>query len=106
MPDRSDRQTQAWGARFDRARAVSSGWSLFFLVPFLIVFKISLSQTAIAQPPYAPVFDLAAGLEGLRHFFAALSFDNYTPHRLGLALSRLLSQEPARSQRSPRCSCC
>ena len=25
----------------------------FFLVPFLIVLKISLSQTAIAQPPYA-----------------------------------------------------
>ena len=28
---------------------------LFFLVPFLLVLKISLSQTAIAQPPYAPV---------------------------------------------------
>ena len=28
-------------------------WLLaFFLVPFLIVLKISLSQTAIAQPPY------------------------------------------------------
>ena len=34
-------------------------WLLFFfLVPFLIVFKISLSQTAIAMPPYTPVFDL------------------------------------------------
>ncbi len=25
----------------------------FFLVPFLIVLKISLSHTAVAQPPYA-----------------------------------------------------
>ncbi|MGA9005468.1 MAG: ABC transporter permease subunit [Xanthobacteraceae bacterium] len=49
----------------------------FFLVPFLIVLKISLSQTAIAQPPYLPVFDLAAGWQGLRSFFAGLSLDNY-----------------------------
>jgi putrescine transport system permease protein len=49
----------------------------FFLVPFLIVLKISLSQTAIAQPPYTPVFDLAAGWQGLRHFLARLSLDNY-----------------------------
>ena len=34
-------------------------WLLFFfLVPFVIVFKISLSQTAIAMPPYTPVLDL------------------------------------------------
>jgi putrescine transport system permease protein len=33
----------------------------FFLVPFLIVLKISLSQTAIAQPPYLPVLDISAG---------------------------------------------
>jgi len=49
----------------------------FFLVPFLIVFKISLSQTAIAQPPYTPVFGLASGWHGIRNFFAALSLDNY-----------------------------
>ncbi len=49
----------------------------FFLLPFLIVLKISLSQTAIAQPPYTPVFDLAAGWRGISNFFAALSFDNY-----------------------------
>jgi len=34
---------------------------VFFLVPFLFVLKIGLSQTAIAQPPYMPVFDLSAG---------------------------------------------
>ena len=49
----------------------------FFLVPFLIVLKISLSQTAIAQPPYTPVFDLAAGWQGIGSFFAGLSFENY-----------------------------
>jgi putrescine transport system permease protein len=53
-------------------------WLLaFFLVPFLIVLKISLSQTAIAQPPYTPVLDLAAGWHGLGAFFAGLSLDNY-----------------------------
>ena len=31
---------------------------VLFLVPFLIVFKISLSQTAIAMPPYTPAFDV------------------------------------------------
>ena len=40
----------------------------FFLVPFLIVLKISLSQTAIAQPPYTPVFDLDAGWHGAAGF--------------------------------------
>jgi putrescine transport system permease protein len=50
---------------------------LFFLIPFLIVLKISLSATAIAQPPYTPVFDPAAGLAGLKEFLAGLSLDNY-----------------------------
>ena len=49
----------------------------FFLVPFLIVLKISLSQTAIAQPPYTPVLDLAGGWQGLKGFIAALSLENY-----------------------------
>ena len=41
-------------------------WLLFFfLIPFFIVFRISLSTTAIAQPPYEPVFSLADGLSGL-----------------------------------------
>jgi putrescine transport system permease protein len=51
--------------------------ALFFLLPALIVFKISLSQTAIAQPPYTPVFDVAAGWEGLKTFVAGLTLDNY-----------------------------
>ena len=50
---------------------------VFFLAPFLIVLRISLSQTAIAQPPYLPVLDLAAGWQGVRDFFAGLSLGNY-----------------------------
>jgi putrescine transport system permease protein len=50
---------------------------LFFLVPFVFVLKISLSQTAIAQPPYLPVFDLAAGAGAIKAAFAALSLDNF-----------------------------
>jgi putrescine transport system permease protein len=50
---------------------------LFFLVPFVFVLKISLSQTAIAQPPYTPVFDFAAGGAALKEAFAALSVDNF-----------------------------
>ena len=45
-------------------------WLLvFFLVPFFIVFKISLSQTAIAMPPYVPVLGFGEGISG---FFAQL----------------------------------
>ena len=37
-------------------------WLLFFFfIPFVIVFKISLSQTAIASPPYMPVLGLGEG---------------------------------------------
>ena len=49
----------------------------FFFMPFLIVLKISFSQTAIAQPPYLPLFNPSAGWEGVKDFFAALALDNY-----------------------------
>jgi putrescine transport system permease protein len=49
----------------------------FLLAPFLIVLKISLSETAIALPPYTPVLDLTAGFQGVRDFIAGLSFANY-----------------------------
>ncbi|HEU4806012.1 MAG TPA: ABC transporter permease [Nitrobacter sp.] len=50
---------------------------LFFLLPFGFVLKISLSQTAIAQPPYLPVFDPAQGMAALKAAFAALSLENF-----------------------------
>jgi len=49
----------------------------FFLLPFLIVVKISLSQTTVAQPPYLPLLDPRAGWEGLKEFISGLSFDSY-----------------------------
>jgi putrescine transport system permease protein len=61
---------------------------LLFLVPFLFVLKISLSQTAIAQPPYLPVFDLTLGFAALKAAFASLSLDNF---RLLLSDSLYLS---------------
>src|SRR6201997_2898849 len=51
---------------------------LFFLVPYGFVLKISLSQTAIAQPPYVPVFDPTQGFAALKPAFAALSLDNFS----------------------------
>jgi putrescine transport system permease protein len=51
--------------------------TLFFLVPFGFVLKISLSQTAIAQPPYEPVFDLTQGWAAIKTALAALSLDNF-----------------------------
>ena len=50
---------------------------LFFLVPFGFVLKISLSQTAIAQPPYVPVFDFMEGWAAIKAAFAQLSLDNF-----------------------------
>jgi putrescine transport system permease protein len=65
--------------------SVPYAWLIaFFLVPFLIVLKISFSESAIAQPPYTPVLDLAAGWRGIKDFFAGLTLDNY----------RLLGSDP------------
>jgi putrescine transport system permease protein len=50
---------------------------VFFLTPFVIVLKISLSQTALAQPPYSPVFDLSAGWAGLLDFARQLSLESF-----------------------------
>ena len=50
---------------------------LFFLAPFVIVFKISLSMTAIAMPPYTPVLGLGEGIGGLLSQLGELNFDNY-----------------------------
>jgi putrescine transport system permease protein len=58
--------------------AIPYFWSIFFfLVPFLIVLKISFSTSAIAQPPYTPVFDLANGIAGLVASAKEFTFDNY-----------------------------
>jgi len=51
--------------------------AIFFLAPFGIVLKISLSQSVLAQPPYSPVLDLTAGWQGLKTFAAQLSLDSF-----------------------------
>jgi putrescine transport system permease protein len=67
---------RSWGQRL--VILIPYLWlAAFFVVPFLIVFKISLSQFATAQPPYLPQLDLAEGLEGLKTFFRELSLANY-----------------------------
>ncbi len=72
----SNREHRNWATRV--AIFVPYAWLVaFFLLPFLIVLKISFSQSELAQPPYVPVLDPAAGWEGLKNFFAALSPDNY-----------------------------
>jgi len=54
-------------------------WLLaLFLVPFLIVLKISLSDTALAIPPYVPTLDLAGGWAGFKAFLADLDIENFT----------------------------
>jgi putrescine transport system permease protein len=50
---------------------------LFFLVPFGFVLKIALSQVAIAQPPYTPVFDVWEGREATKAALDQLSLDNF-----------------------------
>jgi putrescine transport system permease protein len=72
----SGKPTTAWPARL--VVLIPYVWlALLFLTPFAIVTKISLSQTALAQPPYLPVLDFSAGWEGLKDFATQLSFDAY-----------------------------
>jgi putrescine transport system permease protein len=71
------------GPKFDRwyrrtVVGIPYAWLIvFLLVPFLIVLRISLSQTELAQPPYSPVFDLSAGWQGVKDFVSALTLDNF-----------------------------
>lgn len=53
-------------------------WLLgMFLVPFLIVFKISLSDIALSIPPYTPTLELSEGWAGLRDMVSQLDFENF-----------------------------
>lgn len=55
------RRTAAAAGKLGRLLLIGAPYSwllLFFLIPFAIVVKISLSESIIAQPPYAPVFTL------------------------------------------------
>ena len=70
------RKQMPWGARL--VLLLPYLWlAVFFLAPFAIVLKISLSQTALAQPPYLPVFDGSQGFAGVAAFLRGLSLDTY-----------------------------
>ncbi|MDP3100905.1 MAG: ABC transporter permease subunit [Phenylobacterium sp.] len=51
--------------------------SVFFALPFLLVAKLSLSDTVLAIPPYAPRLDWSQGLAGLRAFLDGLDGETY-----------------------------
>ena len=58
--------------------AIPYVWLLaLFLVPFAIVFKISLSDIALSIPPYLPQLDLAMGWDGITASLSALDFENF-----------------------------
>jgi putrescine transport system permease protein len=68
------------GPRLRRAAlaAIPTAWLLvFFLAPFLIVLRIALSDTAVAIPPYTPLFDFGAGLSGLGDTLAKLDLESF-----------------------------
>jgi len=70
------RDKRTWAERF--VLGAPFLWlALFFLVPFLIVLKISFSQAALSQPPYEPVLSLADGWAGLIEKLGALSLSSY-----------------------------
>ena len=48
-----------------------------FLIPFLIVLKIALSDYAISIPPYTPTLEVAKGWEGFKEFWSKLDFENF-----------------------------
>ncbi|MEM6762737.1 MAG: ABC transporter permease subunit [Pseudomonadota bacterium] len=53
-------------------------WLLcFFLLPFLIILKISFSEAILARPPYAPTFSLSDGLSGLWQSAQEFTLFNY-----------------------------
>lgn len=51
--------------------------AIFFAFPFLLVAKLSLSDAALAMPPYAPRIDWSQGLAGVQAFLAGLDGETY-----------------------------
>src|SRR5262249_55987600 len=55
-------------------RGIPTAWLIIlFLIPFIIVFKISFSETRLAMPPYTPLFNWVDG----RVVAIKLNFANY-----------------------------
>ena len=76
VPTISPRRRRSFGPRL--VVLIPALWlAVFFVVPCLIVLKISLSQTVIAQPPYTPLLDLSAGWQGVQDFVSGLTLESY-----------------------------
>lgn len=68
--------------RASLASALPYLWlGLFFAFPFVLVAKLSLSDTALAIPPYAPRIDWSASAGGVAAFLRGLDLETYA--RLG-----------------------
>ncbi|KZL17111.1 ABC transporter permease subunit [Pseudovibrio sp. Ad37] len=68
--------SSGWGRRL--LIAIPYIWLLiFFLAPFVIVLKISLSDVVLARPPYFPNFDISEGWQGLLAMLQAFDLENY-----------------------------
>ncbi|KZL06586.1 ABC transporter permease subunit [Pseudovibrio sp. Ad26] len=68
--------SSGWGRRL--LIAIPYIWLLiFFLAPFVIVLKISLSDVILARPPYFPNFDISEGWQGLLAMLQAFDLENY-----------------------------
>lgn len=57
---RKTKSKPAWRNRYTVAVIPYSWLILFFLIPFLMVFKVSFSQTILAIPPYQALWNLAS----------------------------------------------
>ncbi|MBI2993481.1 MAG: ABC transporter permease subunit [Gammaproteobacteria bacterium] len=63
-----DRLWRAW------VIAAPFAWLIvLFLIPFVLVFKISLADPILGQPPFTPLFGAVEGAQGSWH----VTFDNY-----------------------------
>ncbi|MGL4636421.1 MAG: ABC transporter permease [Beijerinckiaceae bacterium] len=68
------RQRRTWGER--AIIGLPTLWlTVFFVVPLLIILRMSLSDPASAQPPYKPVWD--GSIAGIAALLAGFDFENY-----------------------------
>lgn len=51
--------------------------SIFFLLPFIIIFSISLAHQAIASPPYEPQIKFGDSFASIMRSLSQMNFDNY-----------------------------
>jgi putrescine transport system permease protein len=58
--------------------AVPGLWlGALFLLPLLMILRLSLSDAASARPPYGPVLDFESGWAGVSDFLAGLDLENF-----------------------------